>query len=470
MTNPCGVNFDITRLVSKPLFWSRMRVLDPGLFVPRIENFNDAPLIEDLAAQFPNARVHARVMESKEEGGYHLRPKGLNDDRPMVAEPEAVIDKYGRLGKRNMSLYLLNEPNDKPPDDENPDAVERLNKYVVRASKHATDTETNITILNWGVQMPYPDGRFDEALEAMSEHRRHVTLGVHEYLPKYDKEGNLRIPYFVNILKRYKDVLKKPAPLISNTEFGYDGADGSGLSHFLSRGISPAQAALDFTNVIDNDYREYIDSGEFEGAAFFSYTQWNGFGLEGLPDFWKVLLDWHYIRTPQPTPAPQPPPVVVPPSPQPRWVATVARLKEGVKFVNLRQEPNVISNDLGDVKTGEYIEYNIDAIPQSGGWWHVRYKGNVGYIADKYFEPNVVQSPNPPAENPTPLPVPAHQHLSAVAAIDASDALHAKDQAQLEQDIAYLEKELGDKQARLKVIKSIRQQLQNAKTDLTLAA
>lgn len=91
------------------------------------------------------------------------------------------------------------------------------------------------------------------------------------------------------------------------------------------------------------------------------------------------------------------PPVIKSPEVIIRWIPTTARLKHGASVVNLRSSTSATSADLGNIKSGDPIEYDSDGL--KADWWHVRYKGVVGYATNDYFEPLVGELP---AEPPPP--------------------------------------------------------------------
>lgn len=120
-----------------------------------------------------------------------------------------------------------------------------------------------------------------------------------------------------------------------------------------------------------------------------------GFTHEGYRLREGVLKHWegHYAK--------QPPVVITPPV---RWIRSTALLKHQVKHVNLRAAPDASSADLGDIRGGDPVDYHANS--RAGNWWHVRYKGVVGYASHDYFEPLVSELPGENTEPPLPIPPP----------------------------------------------------------------
>lgn len=97
---------------------------------------------------------------------------------------------------------------------------------------------------------------------------------------------------------------------------------------------------------------------------------------------------------------PETPPVVTPPAPAVNWIMATAKLKLNVEHANLRADPSLSSNDLGDIHGYDPIEY--DSAGVKDGWWHVRYFETEGWVAATYFEP--VNDEPPPRLTFVPVP------------------------------------------------------------------
>jgi hypothetical protein len=314
-----------------------IKQLNPAVLVTMVDDNppgkeDQTPYIQQLAAQIPHTRVVARVKHDL-DGGFHTKPQ--TDPRRWVADPDDFLNKWGHLGKRNMSLYALNEPDDGIDDDGkvDPEKVKRLNEWCVAVMEKAAARDISVTIANFGTGIPAEVTRqwhfaFDPILCCLSKYRDLHLLGLHEYLP----DEVFRVGRFRFMLSRCKE-LGIPPPRVIITEHGVD-TDGGPRNGYRSRGWSGAQYGDILLDVYQRIYRPFVESGVIAGLCVFSYGNsggWESFDVESDKDFKDKLLAAPEIVVKADPPSPQPPSTPPDPDPvppvvtQPAWMAGLSK-------------------------------------------------------------------------------------------------------------------------------------------------
>lgn len=329
---PFGFNIHLRYVQDIGKLHERMRFFKPSVCVVMVDD-NPPPkedqtvYIQEFAARYPQTLIVARVKHDH-DAGYHMPPSHNPDNREYVASPVDFLNKWGHLGRNNMTLYALNEP---LASEQTTDAdVQKLIKWCTEVIELAVQRGISVTIGNFGMGQPALnkslnewDSRFDPLLILLSKYRDHVFAGLHEYGP----EEPFHWGRILFMLARCKKMGIQP-PRVVISEFGVD-ATTDKRNGYKARGWSGDFYVRQMVDVYKNVYMPLVDQGIVKGTCLFSYGNsggWGSFDVEGDKPFFDTLetvigsgglkptRPIPPITTPDPTPEP-PPPIVTPPAP-----------------------------------------------------------------------------------------------------------------------------------------------------------
>ncbi len=419
MTQAIGWNVHL-RYLGNPGKWiDRVRQFNPSTLVvmvddpKRPEQEDQTKYIVEVAQELPETLIVARVKHDH-DGGFHSKPQG--HPAHYIASPDDFLNKWGHLGRGNMTLYALNEPNDGIDDNGLIDleAVDRLNTWYVEVLDKAAERAVSVTGPNFGKGIPFTKNgewhpAFDPILYSLSKHRGLHLAGLHEYGPE---DEPFHLGRYKAMLRRCK-TLKIPAPRIIFTEWGVDKADTGDqtINGYKSRKWSGTYYVNWLTEKQGRIYKADIEAGIIVGFDVFSMgassPDWGPFNVEEDEGFWgelKIIRDRGELMTTKPIRQ-------FVPKPDNASRPMMIRLKKarslwsgpGTDFQNdgelpagtvltLYDAPTMADKDKRPCKWAE-----IDAT--RGGWL-----GLDGLAFEKVdvppFEPPVVEPPLPPVPPP----------------------------------------------------------------------
>ena len=327
-TQPFGFNCHLRYVKSIGKLHERMAALNPAVQVVMVDD-NPPPkedqtvYIQDFASRYPQTLIVARVKHDH-DAGYHTPPVNDPEKRKYIASPTDFLNKWGDLGRGNMSLYALNEP---LASEELTDAeVTRLIEWCQEVIEQAIGRGISVTLPNFGMGQPALnaalnewDTRFDPLLKLLSKHRHNVFAGLHEY--------GADEPYhwgrLMFMLARCK-TLNIPAPKVIVTEFGVDATPGT-RNGYKARNWSGDFYMRQLAGVYKRVYMPLVDQGILKGTCLFAYGNsggWQSFDVEEDQPFFDTLT---YVRASGSMKPTKPiPPILPPPAPVPPPAETPA--------------------------------------------------------------------------------------------------------------------------------------------------
>lgn len=285
-----GVNAHMNYMRNRPLFYERMRRLNPSMIVAFIDDMNHRHWIDDLKRNLPDTIVVSRMYHPM-DGAFHMR---RHDGAEWVSSPSDTLNWLGGLGRDGLVCSLLNEPGTGGD-------VERLMKWTTETLVRATHMGVVTCIGNFSVGTPgireseWEPG-FDLLLKALQDSPHY--LGLHEYLPG----ETYRVGRILMMIRRCATLgYKMPKVLI--TEYGVD-TDGGALNGYRSRGWTGQQYAETLCEVAQRVYMPLVNASVLHGAAVFCYGNsggWENFDVETDNGFWDTL-EKHAPRYKAPAP------------------------------------------------------------------------------------------------------------------------------------------------------------------------
>jgi hypothetical protein len=327
---PFGFNVHLRYVQDIGKLHERMRFFKPSVCVVMADD-NPPPkedqtvYIQEFAARYPQTLIVARVKHDH-DAGYHMPPPNDPQKREYIASPIDFLNKWGHLGRNNMTLYALNEP---LASEQTTDAdVQKLIKWCTEVIELAVQRGISVTIGNFGMGQPALnkqlnewDSRFDPLLILLSKYRDHVFAGLHEYGP----EEPFHWGRILFMLARCKKLGIQP-PRVVVSEFGVD-ATTDKRNGYKARGWSGDFYVRQMVDVYKNVYMPLVDQGIVKGTCLFSYGNsggWGSFDVEGDQSFFDTLTNVIGSGSLKPTrpippitvPDPPPDPVIVPPPTQ----------------------------------------------------------------------------------------------------------------------------------------------------------
>lgn len=323
--NPFGFNVHLRYMKDYGKFLRRMNDLNPAVLTVMVDDNpggkeDQTVYIKALAASLPKTLIVARV-KHKMDGGYHTKPVG--DPRYWVASPTDFLNKWGDLGRGNMTLYSLNEPNGKVPDVEHKD---RLVRWCCETMDEAAKRGISLTLPNFGTGLPDLgltsewDATFDPILIALSKYRDQHYIGLHEYLPGEP----YRVGRLLFMLARCQ-TLNIPPPKIIITELGVDNdVSADTRNGYKSRNWSGDYYMRALAATYKHTYSSLVGSGKLIGTCAFCYGNsggWESFDVEDDQVFFdtlQALINSGGLTPTKPIPIivpPPAPPTVEPPLP-----------------------------------------------------------------------------------------------------------------------------------------------------------
>lgn len=349
---PFGFNIHLRYLKDIGKLHERMRALKPSVCVVMVDD-NPPPkedqtvYIQEFAARYPQTLIVARVKHDH-DAGYHLPPPNDPEKRPYVASPTDFLNKWGHLGKNNMTLYALNEPlaSEKTDDAD----IQKLIKWGSEVIEQAVSRGVSVTIYNFGMGQPALnatttewDKRFDPLLVQLSKHRDTIFLGLHEYGPEERYHwGRLEF-----MLARCA-ALKIPPPRIIISEFGVD-ATTDKRNGYKARGWSGDFYMHKMVDIYSRLYMSLVDQGIVKGTCLFSYGNsggWGSFDVEDDKPFFDTLTDAitsGSMKSAKPLPPPEPPAPALPFVPIPAHIGNGEQFKI-VTPIPLQAQPSIDPN------------------------------------------------------------------------------------------------------------------------------
>lgn len=320
-TQPFGFNIHLRYVKDIGKLHERMAALKPSVCVVMVDD-NPPPkedqtvYVKEFADRYPNTLIVGRVKHDH-DAGYHLPPPNDPQNRPYIASPNDFLNKWGHLGRGNMTLYALNEPlaSEKTSNSD----VEKLLLWCITTVSEAVRRGISVTIGNFGMGQPALnsglnewDARFDPLLILLSKHRDSVFLGIHEYGPEEPYQWG-RILFMLARCRKLN--ILPPRCIIS--EFGVD-ATTDKRNGYKARGWSGDFYMRQMIDVYKHVYMPLVDQGILKGTCLFSYGNsggWGSFDIEDDKAFFDTLITVIGSGSLKPT---RPlPPVVEPPPPPP---------------------------------------------------------------------------------------------------------------------------------------------------------
>lgn len=330
------------------------RAANPTTILGMVDNRKDAGLIAQLRDDLPSTtQVIARVYHP-EEGGYAQTPQGKDDHRPMIATPEAVLQDQVLLGKRGMLLHVMNEPSAFLNDEQ----VEKTVDWLVKFIRLAAPENCACVLGNLADQHPrLVNGLWDPLwwpfLKEIALHPALMRLGLHFYGPD-------NITRIIGSLIETCRELEINSPEIIGTEFGLDSTgQGDKANGYHSRGMS-GETFLDWeADAIHDPLRPYIQGGVLLGLNTFQWNLlWGAFSIAqdtGYQNTYKTRAqngDFDMIVSQSAKEKYKP--GELPEGAYSGLYYTVQVINQSHR--NLRALPDVNSDDLGDMKTGDTIK------------------------------------------------------------------------------------------------------------------
>lgn len=292
---PFGFNIHLRYVKDIGKLHERMRTFKPSVCVVMVDD-NPPPkedqtvYIQEFAARYPQTLIVARVKHDH-DAGYHLPPSHNPDNREYVASPTDFLNKWGHLGRNNMTLYALNEPH---ASEKTTDAdVQKLIKWCTDVVEQAVQRGVSVTIGNFGMGQPALnaalnewDSRFDPLLILLSKYRDSVFLGAHEYGP----EEPFQWGRLLFMMARCRKLGIQP-PRMVITEFGVD-ATTDKRNGYKAREWSGDFYMRQMVDVYKHVYMPLVDQGVVKGTCLFSYGNsggWQSFDVEDDKAFFDTL-------------------------------------------------------------------------------------------------------------------------------------------------------------------------------------
>lgn len=313
---------------------------------------------------------------------------GLNEAN-MWLERDAQwhIDQFAHEAEGGLALNIWNEPI--PPE------------HQVRqfAEKYADVMEAfgqrGIPIVGPNFAVGFPNENWMQALEPMWQafdrwHTLH-DYGIHEYgthrgMLFFEPDSPFNVhPFRVgrqnHFVLPYLRQQGHIVPTMSFTEWGVD-TPYDGTNHRGWR--STWDETRFFEELIAADRALRAQTPHIRGYCIFcygnsgqrgTYTDWATFDVMDALVFHKMLEDHiHQEEGDQP--------IVI----NRDWTPATAEIRDG-KYVNIRAEPSLESEKLGEIHPGDSLFY--DPAAQAGVWWPVKTGDVTGYAHGDYFVPVV---------------------------------------------------------------------------------
>jgi len=406
ITQPFGFNIHLRYVKDIGKLHERMRALNPSVCVVMVDD-NPPPkedqtiYIREFAARYPQTLIVARVKHDH-DAGYHKPPVNDPENRPYVASPTDFINKWGHLGRNNMTLYALNEPlaSEKISDAE----VATLIKWGSEVVELAVKQGVSVTIYNFGMGQPALnstatewDKRFDPLLIQLSKYRDTIFLGLHEYGPDERYHwGRLEF-----MLARCA-ALKIPPPKVVITEFGVD-ATTDKRNGYKARGWSGDLYMRKLVDIYSRLYMSLVDQGIVKGTCLFSYGNsggWGSFDVEDDQSFFDTL---NAATTTGDMKSTKPPPPAPPSVPLPGDIgAAEVIMLIGANTFPLQATPNIDPKQtVGTLKNSEQVRIyrKSHAFADALNWyWIVRSntpagESAFGWVAYEMLPPPIIELP-----------------------------------------------------------------------------
>lgn len=348
--NPFGFNIHLRYVKDIGKLYERMDAIKPAVCVVMVDDNpppkeDQTPYIQQFAAKYPNTLIVGRVKHDH-DAGYHLPPPNDPQHRTDIASPNDFLNKWGHLGRGNISLYALNEP--LASEKTSAADIEELILWCVMTIKEAVRRGISLTIGNFGMGQPALntngtewDARFDPILKLCSQYRDTIFLGLHEYGPEEPFQWG-RINF---MLARCRTLGIEP-PRVILSEFGVD-ATTDKRNGYRARGWDGDYYMRRLIEVYNLIYMPLIAQGIIKGTTLFSYGNsggWESFDVETDAAFFATLdtalkAGSFKVVTPPPAPVPTPPPTP-PDAPMPRSEIDIR------KIATLRAEIDALEDSI----------------------------------------------------------------------------------------------------------------------------
>ena len=266
---------------------------------------------------------------------------------PLNRVPEHFVDERHAAAPIGCYIHLTNEVSASPA----------LNNWTMRAMKRCEQLGRKAVIFNYSTHQDYASWNISRDVISYAVSKGHA-IGVHVYANDNQWEG----------AHNWYPLKRELGGLWLMTEFGWINSIHDANNGWINR-ISPKQYAV----FAEPAVRQYGLDGI--PVFFFSYEHWpnnevgrqNGFGaidsselknrLKEINARIKVADSINLDALGQPQDG------------------TVTRVKQ--TYVNLRQQPNATSKDIGDVTLGDRVIYR--PLPTRDGW--LRFEEPEGFVA-----------------------------------------------------------------------------------------
>lgn len=386
------------------------RAVNPTTMLGMVDAYKDSPKIWQLSKDLPDAKIIARVYH-EHEGGYAQPPSGPGDTRPMIAEPESILNEQVELGRNGkMWLHVMNEPSLFMKAFE----VQRTIDWLVKFIGLAAPENCYCVLGNFADRHPaIIGGMWDPItwplLRKIAEFPKLMKLGLHFYGPDA-LDGVI-----VALNETCKELRIEP-PQVVGTEFGLDSTGPDDTKNgFDNRGMTGEGFVQWQYGQVQGPLKRFFASGQLVGLQTFQWNPlWGAFNIannEGYQKAYKKAAAEGKFDVSITTTKPTYKAGVAPDTLKGGHYYKVG-MPAGLDLRNLREMPDGKSGDIGDVLNNDVVclfDEPIEYDSLNRKWqWCIVMKGHevaakgwlwtdgIQLIATTKPEPPVVVIPTPP--------------------------------------------------------------------------
>lgn len=331
------------------------RAVNPTAMLGMVDGAKDLDKIVQFQHDLPGVQMIGRVWHP-EEGGYAQKPTGLNDNRPMIATPDDVLQQQIDLGHDGRWLHVMNEPSMFLSTEKVQLTIDWLVKFIrLAAPENCACVLGNLADLHPAIINGMWDPITWPFLQELAKYPDLMRLGLHFYGPD-------RVTDVLTALNETCKYLRIMPSQVVGTEFGVDSTgQGDKANGYHTRGWIGEQFLRWEKSTIQGALKPFIQSGQLLGVLTFEWNAlWGDFSIakdKGYQDAYKDAasageLDVEVITV---NTKPKYVPGEIPESASGGFYYII-KYPKGSKVRNLRALPGADSADIGDVKEDALIK------------------------------------------------------------------------------------------------------------------